>query len=237
MTDDEIALLLEVVADTPERPPETWKSGSSGRGPPGHPRPGDGLWVAVHARRWDELLDLYTDGLRTGPGRHVAQSRRRKETLRRLYEAPALPRAGGADGGPPRRDPDQSLRDPAPDPPTGHPDRGHRHDARPRPSTASWPRRVTGPTSQGRPPGWLHLRVPARAPGWRFSADDRHQRERPQPPVPGLTRLSGLPARRPGPRASRHLVTASRGPTNEDEHPEPQPGGVEPVPGGRAFRG
>lgn len=101
MTDDEIALLLEVV-DTPERPRETLEERVQVA--EDHRAIHDLVmaygWLC-DARRWDELLDLYTDDFERVLAGTLHEVARGKEALRRLYEAPALPRAGGTQGGPP----------------------------------------------------------------------------------------------------------------------------------------
>lgn len=101
MTDEEIALLLDVV-NTPERPRETLEERvrlvEDQRAI--HDLVMAYGWLC-DARRWDELLDLYTDDFERVLAGTLQEVARGKETLRRLYEAPALPRSGDAAGGPP----------------------------------------------------------------------------------------------------------------------------------------
>jgi ketosteroid isomerase-like protein len=52
------------------------------------------------ARRWDELLDLYTDDFERILSGTLQERASGKAAMRALYEAPVLPRADG-DGGPP----------------------------------------------------------------------------------------------------------------------------------------
>jgi hypothetical protein len=100
MTDDEIAMLLEVV-NTPERPRERLEDRiqliEDRR------RIGDLVmaygWLC-DARRWDELLELYTDDFERVLLGTLDERVKGKPALRELYLRPALPRKGG-DGGPP----------------------------------------------------------------------------------------------------------------------------------------
>ena len=101
MTDDELELLLDVVrrpqpaADTVE---ERLRQVEDTRAV-------QDLVMAYgwlcDSRRWYELLDLYTDDFERVLAGTLEERASGKEPLRRLYEAQQLPRAGGAEGGPP----------------------------------------------------------------------------------------------------------------------------------------
>lgn len=52
------------------------------------------------ARRWDELLELYTDDIVRVLGGTLAERVQGKEELRKLYVAPALPHAGEGEAPP-----------------------------------------------------------------------------------------------------------------------------------------
>ena len=101
MTDDEIALLLDVV-NTSERPGVTLEE----RVQLAEDRHAIHDLVLAYgwlcdARRWDELLDLYTDDFERILAGTLQEVARGKDTLRKLYEAPQLPRAGADDKAPP----------------------------------------------------------------------------------------------------------------------------------------
>ncbi|MCB0997571.1 MAG: nuclear transport factor 2 family protein [Acidimicrobiales bacterium] len=100
MTDDEIALLLDVVR-TPEAPRLSLEERLQLM--EDHRSIVDLVmaygWLC-DARRWDELLDLYTDDFERVLAGTLVERVSGKEKLRALYEAPALPRAGDRDGPP-----------------------------------------------------------------------------------------------------------------------------------------
>jgi hypothetical protein len=100
MTDDELALLLAVVR-TPERPRTTLDERV--RLLEDHRRIADLVMVygwLCDARRWDELLDLYTDDFERILVGTLDEHLKGKDVLRERYERPVLPRKGG-EGGPP----------------------------------------------------------------------------------------------------------------------------------------
>jgi hypothetical protein len=100
MNDAELDLLLEVVR-TPETPRTTLEARIA------HLEDVRAIqdlvlaygWLC-DARRWDELLDLYTDDFERFLVGTLEEHLVGKEVLRERYEAPVLPRKGG-DGGPP----------------------------------------------------------------------------------------------------------------------------------------
>jgi hypothetical protein len=100
MTDDEIAMLLDVVR-THERPRETLEERVQLI--EDHRQLHDLVlaygWLC-DARRWDELLDLYTDDFERFLVGTLEEHLVGKEVLRERYIAPVLPRKGG-EGGPP----------------------------------------------------------------------------------------------------------------------------------------
>lgn len=101
MTDDELARILDVVR-TPEAPPASLEARV--RRLEDHRALVDLVmqygWLC-DARRWDELLELYTDDFERTLLGTLDEHVRGKEKLRALYEAPALPRAQEGDAGPP----------------------------------------------------------------------------------------------------------------------------------------
>jgi hypothetical protein len=105
MTDDEIELLL-AVARTPERPRTSLEERIQLL--EDHRRLHDLVltygWLC-DGRRWDELLDLYTDDFERFLVGTLEEHLVGKEVLRERYEAPVLPRkvvdGKGSEGGPP----------------------------------------------------------------------------------------------------------------------------------------
>jgi hypothetical protein len=100
MNDAEIEMLLEVVR-TPERPRATLEERIQLI--EDHRQLHDLVltygWLC-DARRWDELLDLYTDDFERFLVGTLEEHLVGKEVLRERYESPVLPRKGG-EGGPP----------------------------------------------------------------------------------------------------------------------------------------
>jgi hypothetical protein len=100
VNDAEIEMLLEVVR-TPERPRTTVEERiqliEDVRAL--HDLVLTYGWLC-DARRWDELLDLYTDDFERFLVGTLEEHLVGKEVLRERYEAPVLPRKGG-EGGPP----------------------------------------------------------------------------------------------------------------------------------------
>ena len=101
MNKDEIAMLLDVVR-TPEHVPATLEERVT--------RAEDRATIVdlvmaygwlCDSRRWDELLDLYTDDFERRLVGTLDEHIKGKDALREVYERPVLPRAGGAEGGPP----------------------------------------------------------------------------------------------------------------------------------------
>jgi ketosteroid isomerase-like protein len=101
MNDAEIALLLDVVR-APEKPRTSLEARLT------HLEDVRSIqdlvlaygWLC-DARRWDELLDLYTDDFERFLVGTLEEHLVGKEALRERYEAPVLPRKGGAGGPPP----------------------------------------------------------------------------------------------------------------------------------------
>lgn len=101
MTDDELARLIAVV-QMPERRPETLDERI--RRLEDHRALHDLVLLygmLCDARRWDELLDLYTDDFERELLGTLSEKVKGKEALRALYEAPALPRRDTDAAGPP----------------------------------------------------------------------------------------------------------------------------------------
>lgn len=101
MTDDELAELLAVV-HTAERPRETLEERVELL--EAHRDLSDLVLeygLLCDARRWDELLELYTDDFERTLLGTLAEKVKGKEKLRALYEAPVLPRSGDHAGPPP----------------------------------------------------------------------------------------------------------------------------------------
>ena len=109
MTDDEIALLLDVVR-TPERPRDSLEERVQLA--EDHRAIGDLIlaygWLC-DSRNWDELLDLYTDDFERVLAGTLEERAKGKDALRKLYEAPQLPRAGGGGTAPPPADRTNAL--------------------------------------------------------------------------------------------------------------------------------
>jgi hypothetical protein len=101
MTDDEIELLL-AVARTPERPRTSLEERIQLL--EDHRNLHDLVltygWLC-DARRWDELLDLYTDDFERFLVGTLEEHLVGKDVLRERYETPVLPRKGGVGGPPP----------------------------------------------------------------------------------------------------------------------------------------
>lgn len=101
MTDDELALLLDVVR-TPETPRATLEERIALL--EDHRRLTDLVmtygWLC-DARLWDELLELYTDDFERILVGTLDEHLVGKEVLRERYFAPVLPRKGGVGGPPP----------------------------------------------------------------------------------------------------------------------------------------
>jgi hypothetical protein len=101
MTDDELAMLLDVVR-TPERPRETLEEKVALI--EDKQRLNDLVlaygWLC-DARRWDELLELYTDDFERFLVGTLEEHLVGKEVLRERYFAPVLPRKGDGSGPPP----------------------------------------------------------------------------------------------------------------------------------------
>jgi hypothetical protein len=101
MTDDELARLLDVVR-TPERPGDTLEERVALL--EDHRRLVDLVmlygWLC-DARRWDELLEHYTDDFERTLLGTLQEHVKGKEALRELYLRPALPRQGDRSGPPP----------------------------------------------------------------------------------------------------------------------------------------
>lgn len=91
MTDDEIALLLDVV----RRPRPTGGSVEERLQRMEDTQAVHDLVMAYgwlcDSRRWDELLDLYTDDFERVLAGTLEERASGKESLRQLYEAPQLP--------------------------------------------------------------------------------------------------------------------------------------------------
>jgi hypothetical protein len=101
MTDDEIARLLEVV-----RLPERQRTTLEERVQLIEDRRRITDLVLAYgwlcdSRRWDELLDLYTDDFERVLLGTLDEHVKGKDALRELYVRPALPRKGGQGGPPP----------------------------------------------------------------------------------------------------------------------------------------
>ena len=101
MTDDELARILDVVR-APERTPDTLEERVALLET--HRTLTDLVmlygWLC-DGRRWDELLDHYTDDFERTLLGTLNETVKGKEKLRQLYEAPALPRADEGAAGPP----------------------------------------------------------------------------------------------------------------------------------------
>ena len=102
MTDDELAKLIAVV-QAPERPRETLEERVQLL--EDHRALSDLVLLygmLCDGRRWDELLDLYTDDFERTLLGTLNETVKGKEAIRPLYVSPVLPRADeGADGPPP----------------------------------------------------------------------------------------------------------------------------------------
>ncbi|MEQ8840313.1 MAG: nuclear transport factor 2 family protein [Acidimicrobiales bacterium] len=109
MTDDELAMLLDVVneAEAPRTSLEERLQLAED-----HRAITDRVmeygWLC-DARRWDELLAIYTDDFERVLAGTLVERISGKENMRAVYEAPVLPRADGKPGGPPPADEVNSL--------------------------------------------------------------------------------------------------------------------------------
>lgn len=101
MTDDELAKLI-AVAQTPERPRTTLEERVELL--EAHRALSDLVLLygmLCDARRWDELLDLYTDDFERTLLGTLDETVKGKEAIRPLYVSPVLPRSGDDTGPPP----------------------------------------------------------------------------------------------------------------------------------------
>lgn len=101
MKDQELDLLIDVLL-TPETTPESLEERIALL--EDHRVIGDLVmlygWLCDR-RRWDDLLEYYTDDFERTLSGTLDEKVRGKEQMRELYQRPVLPRAGNAEGPPP----------------------------------------------------------------------------------------------------------------------------------------